>query len=238
MSRGSMARVNPRSPGGPMIDLSRVKYRGLPLDGVWRLPGGRTVPLLAGGAPEEGEEGEAESKGAKGGAAGKSEKEGEGAGEGGDDPAAAARREAADLRKRLRKAEAERDELKAATQSDAEKLAARAEAAEARATGLAEKVRKANLRIAVAEAAPDLGIVDPRLAVRLLDAEKLGWDEESDEPDKDALTAGLRSLAKEYPALTRGGDSDAGRKGGAEGEKDGKARVADFIRGDQEALSG
>jgi len=222
-----------------MIDLSRVKYRGLPLDGLWRLPDGRTVPLLAGGDDGDGGDG----GDGKDGAAGKDGKDGEsgkdGDGKDGDgDPAAALRREAADLRKRLRKAESERDELKAATQSDAEKLAARAEAAEAKAAGLAGKVRKANLRIAVAEAAPDLGIVDSRLAVRLLDSEKLAWNDETDEPEKDDLLSGLRALAKEYPALTRGGDADGGRKGGAgEGEKDGKSRVADFIRGDEEALA-
>lgn len=205
---------------------------------VWAWPDGRTLPLLAGGAPEEGEAGEG-GKGEKG-AEGKAGASGEsgGAGAGGEDAAAEARREAQDLRKRLRAAEKERDDLKASQQTDAERLSARAEGAEAKATSVAERLRKANLRLAVLEASPDLGIVDSKLAIRLLDPEKLTWDEETEEPDRPALTAALQGVAKEYPALTRAGDADAGRKGGGAGsqEGDGKAAVNDFLRGDPEAL--
>lgn len=213
---------------------------------LWRFADGRVLPLLAGGDDGDGGDGGdgkdgkdgAGKAGGSGSAGGSGDGGGSGSGDGDGDPAEKARREAADLRRRLRAAEKERDDLKASQQTDAERLSARAEAAEARATGLADRVRKANLRLAVLTEAPDLGIVDSRLAMRLLDAEKLSYDEETDEPEREPLVAALKAAAKEYPSLTRGGDADGGRRtgGGAEQQGGGKASVNDYLRGDEEAL--
>jgi hypothetical protein len=189
----------------------------------WRYADGRMLPLLAGG--DDGDDDDA----GKGGKGGKDDTDDD-AGKGGDGDAAKARREAAELRRRLKATEAERDQLKAAQQTDAERLAARAEAAEGTATKATEKLRVANLRLAVLSEASGLGIVDPKLAVRLVDAGKVEYDDDG-EPDKATVIQQLKDLVEEHPNLTRTGDADNGRKGSA-AEGDGKAKVNAFLRGE------
>jgi hypothetical protein len=186
---------------------------------MWRFADGRLVPLAAGGDDDDPEgEGKPEGDGKP-----------DGKPDGEDDPAAKARREAAELRRKLRAAEKERDDLRAATQTDAERLAARAEAAEGTATAASARARKLALRLAVVETAGEVGIVDPKLAYRLLDTDTVEYGDD-DEPDRDALLGQLKKLAEEHGVLTRGGDSDAGRRGtGA--EPSGKDAINDWLRG-------
>lgn len=187
---------------------------------LWSWPSGRTLPLVAGGDDGEPEPKPDPPKADPPADPPKPEA----------DDAAAARREAAALRKRAKDAEAEVERLKAASQTDAERLAARAEAAEGKATSTTAALRKAHLRLAVLTAAPDLGIVDPKLAVRLVSDAEVAYDDETHEPEPEAVQAALAAIVKEYPHLTRSGDSDAGSRPPAE-PATGKDALNDFIRG-------
>ena len=191
-----------------------VRIAGRP---CWRFADGRLLALLAGG--DDGEEGDGE--------------EGDAKPPTGDDPAAKARREAADLRRRLKATEAERDQLKAAQQTDAERLAARAEAAEGTATKATERARALAARLAILEAAPGLGIVDPKLAARLVDVSSVEYDDDG-EPNRDQVRKQLEALVEEHPHLTRSGDADTGRRD-KPAEGTGKDQVNAWLRGEAPA---
>jgi hypothetical protein len=206
-------------------DLERVGGRL-----CWRLDDGRLLPLVAGGAPDDDDgDGEPDPKP-------DDPKPDDGDGDDGARTSAAkARREAKELRDRLRAVEEERDRLKAAQMTDQERLEARAKAAEERAQTVQARLRKASLRAAVADHASALGIVDPTLAARLLDDAGITYNDD-DEPDEAGVKAALRSVIERHPVLTRGGDSDAGRREPAPGNP--SALMNEYLRGARDLPAG
>lgn len=82
---------------------------------------------------------------------------------------------------------------------------------------LQQNARAREVRDAVADLAPRLGISDPRLAARLLDLEDSDYEEDG-RPKTKILERKLESLKGEYPAIAsraRGSaDAGAGRSSG------------------------
>lgn len=123
-----------------------------------------------------------------------------------------ARREAKNLRDRLRAAEKERDDLKTAQMTDAEKIQKERDDALAASSDLEKRVR--NLQVQVL--AGKVGIVDPEAASALLD-----WTTIKDVDDSKEVEKALRDLAKSKPYLVGnvagGGDGGAGNGAGSGG---------------------
>lgn len=182
----------------------------------WRFADGRVLPLLAGG-----DDGDPPNDPPADPPAGDPPA---------DPPAddGKARREAAELRRKLREVEAERDQLRASTMSDTERLEARAKAAEERAQKLTSDLQTSNLRVSVNRLAKDFGIVDPGLAVKLLDPSSVTYGDDH-QPDEASVKAALKSVVEEHTILTRAGDSDGGRRTPAAGT--GADAMNNLIRG-------
>lgn len=189
----------------------------LTLNGIdyWVLDG-RLLPVLAGG--DDGDDPPADPP--------EGEPDGEPAG--GDD-AAKLKREAAEYRRKLRAAEAEVAALKQATMSDSERLEARAKAAEERAAGLVASVQTVNLKATVQRLAKDFGIVDPSLAARLVERDKVSFSDDTHEPEAESVKSALKVAVEEYPSLTRAGDSDGGRRTST--AESGADKMNELIRG-------
>lgn len=116
-----------------------------------------------------------------------------------------ARREAQNLRERLKTAEKERDDLKSAQMSDSEKLTKERDDLKTEKTTLEEENR--NLRVQVISAR--VGIQDPEAAAALLK-----WDTIKDSSDEKEIESALKQLVKDKPYLAGnvagGGDGGAG----------------------------
>lgn len=123
------------------------------------------------------------------------------------------RKEAAQYRTELRKAEAELQARKEAEMSEAERLAKRAEDAEKAAQAAADRIKAANLKAAVVQAATDAGI-SPDLAAPLV-KDSVEFDEDG-EPTN--VTDLLKGLAESHPELVKrtlaaGQTPNAGKQG-------------------------
>lgn len=205
----------------PTSHPQRLTLNGVP----WWVVDGRLVPVLAGG--DDGDPPKTDPPGTGDPPKTDPPKTDPPANDGepkNDDDAGKARREAADLRKRLRETEEERDRLKSSQMSDTERQEARVKAAEEKASGLETSLRTAHLTVAVNRHAKDFGIVDPALAAKLLDGSKVSYDDQH-QPEAESVKAALKAVVEEHSILTRAGDSDGGRRGpatptGAEGMND------------------
>lgn len=123
-----------------------------------------------------------------------------------------ARREAKNLRDRLKAAEKERDDLKTSQMSDAEKVQKERDDALAAASDLDKRVRTLQVQVLAGK----VGIVDPEAASALLD-----WTTIKDVDDSAEVEKALRALVKAKPYLAGtvagGGDGGAGNGAGAGG---------------------
>lgn len=197
------------------------------------------VALVAGGAPDDDDDTGAGGAGGGGdddddGAGDDDDKGGKGGkgGSGDDDPAEAAakaRKEAAQLRKRLRDAEKERDDLKAASMTDAERAEAERAADRERADKATARVQRLSRERHVLALAGSLGIIDSAAAAKLMDADQVEYDDDG-EATRESVERALQAAVKEHTFLVRGGGSDGGRKGDAP-TGDGKSRLNDWMRG-------
>lgn len=172
--------------------------------------------------------------GAGGSGAGGGSKEGaaggtEGGNSAGDDGAAKARREAAELRQRLKAAEEERDTLKNAQLSEKERAEKRAADADAAAKAAVERLERASLKAEVGVLAGKVGMRTDaaEAALRLIDTEKVTFTD--GEAESASVERALRAAVKEYPFLARSGAGkvDAGDGGG--GTAAGKGDLASRI---------
>lgn len=132
---------------------------------------------------------------------------------GDDDAAAKARRESAELRRRLKAAETERDQLKNASLTEQERAQARADKAEQQARAATERLETASLKAEVGLLAGKVGIRPDATAaaLKLVDRESITFAD--GEADKTSVERALRSLIKEHPFLAGAGRADAGESG-------------------------
>lgn len=138
-----------------------------------------------------------------------------------------AAREAQDLRRRLREAEERTKRLQQERESDSERMVRERDEAIKSRDALLGDVRTLALETTVARLAPDLGLVDPLAACRLLDGSKVEYDD-SHRPSDRTVKEALKDAIARHPFLTRSGDADGGRKREAKG---GKGEMDAFIRG-------
>lgn len=119
-----------------------------------------------------------------------------------------ARKEAKNLRQRMKAIEKERDELKGAQMSDAEKTTEERDKLREQAKTLAESNR--TLRVQVLSS--KVGIIDPEAASALLD-----WSKITDPEDDAEVEQALREMVKEktYLAGNVAGGGDGGAGGGS-----------------------
>jgi len=131
---------------------------------------------------------------------------------------AALRKEAAKYRRELRAAEAKLREHEQAKLSETERLQQRVKELEGEVEQARKKAQTAALRSHVSQAAGRLGFQNPTVAYRLLDLDKLEFDDDDEPKNLDAL---LRELLRSEPYLARAGSADGGegrRSGSAAGQ--------------------
>lgn len=137
-----------------------------------------------------------------------------------------------ELSKAQKQAAASRSELKAikdaeatkeaATQTEAQRLARHVAELEAKQKELETRARLKTLEAAVAKQALLLGIIDPDVAVKLLDTDDLDIDDETGEPKN--IEAALKALIKAKPYLAKQPDTATpGSINGAAGAQAGPA---------------
>jgi hypothetical protein len=126
------------------------------------------------------------------------------------------RNEARNLRQRLRAAEAKLEQAAQEGMSEAEKAQAERDKAAAERDSAVGELRKVHLELAVAKAAKPLGILDETLAVRVMDADAVEYDD-AGKPDPRSVTRALAAAVKAHPILVRNGSADGG-EGGGKGE--------------------
>ena len=137
--------------------------------------------------------------------------------DGQDKPALqAARREAAANRKRAESAEARLKELEDANLSDQEKVRKRAEELEAQSSSDQQVIRSLRLELAVAKAAPGMGIIDAESAVALIDTAAVEFSKDG-APVQKTVEAALKELVQRKPFLVRHGSADGGAASGDDG---------------------
>lgn len=152
-----------------------------------------------------GGEGEREDK-SKGGGAGEGEGEKTGA------ELERARRESADLRKRLKAAETKAADLESAGLSERERAERERDEAKKTAEGATGRLRASSLRAEIGLQAGGLGIVNAKMAAKLIDDEAVEYD--AGEATPASVAKALRAAVKEYPSLARAGSADEGAGGG------------------------
>lgn len=129
------------------------------------------------------------------------------------------RREAQNLRARLKAAEAKVAKHKAEGLSDVEQARQEAATAKQEATDLLAK----NRVLLVAALAPSVGIADGTVAAKLIDFDELG-----DPSDESEIKSALKALVKKHPFLA--GNVAAGANGGdGEGRRDRAAGDNSFM---------
>jgi hypothetical protein len=128
--------------------------------------------------------------------------------------AAKLRKEAARRRVEAKALRDENDKLKAQGLSELD--AAKKEAADSKkvADSSTRQLRTLKVGIEVRDLAKDLGITNPKLAVRLLDADDVEWDDDGEPKNVARL---LKALLKEMPELKANGQGGAPQGGGADG---------------------
>lgn len=148
-----------------------------------------------------------------------------------DSDAAKARREAADLRRRLKQAETMLAKHEEADKTELEKATNRADLMQAETDRMRTALRAAMLTGVVDREARALGITSPTVAQRLLDEATITWDDDTNTPDPKTVTQALRAVIREFPLLTRAGDVDhaAGTTTGRAGST--ADRINQLIRG-------
>jgi len=112
------------------------------------------------------------------------------------------RSEAAKYRKRLRELERALKEKEEAEMSEQERLQKRLAELEKERDALAARAREQAVRFEVASVAQRLGIQSADVAWRLLDTERLAFDDDGKPTNVEAL---LRDLVQAYPFLVSGG---------------------------------
>jgi hypothetical protein len=131
-----------------------------------------------------------------------------------------ARREAQNLRQRLKEAEEARSALEKEKLSDSEKVAKERDDAVKAASDANLRVREMQVQVL----AQDIGIVDPEAASRLLD-----WDKIKNPDDRGQVEKALRDLVKDKSYLIgHAGKSDGGAGDGSGGQG---TSMNDLIRG-------
>lgn len=101
-------------------------------------------------------------------------------------------------RKQVKDLKAQLTKLQNETLPDAEKTRVEREADKARIADLESKMRKSTLRSTAMEEASRLGYRNPTLAARLIDADEVEWDDDSDPLNVAEL---LKAILKEDPSL-------------------------------------
>lgn len=147
-----------------------------------------------------------------------------------DGDAGKARREAADLRRRLKQAETMLAKHEEAGKTELERAAGRAEAAESEASALRDTVRELSLAGMIRGEAQDLGVVSPEAAARLMDRDTLEWGD-NHQPTRDSVLKALRAVVKEFPFLTAAGDIDHRTQGTTANANSTADRINHLIRG-------
>ncbi len=124
----------------------------------------------------------------------------------------AARREAAANRKRVAELEEKVKGLEDANLSEQEKVKKRADELEARTTTDQTTIRALRLELAVAKAAPTIGIIDAESAVALIDQSRVEFDKDGAIVQQSVEDA-LKELADRKPFLRRIGSAGGGAGG-------------------------
>lgn len=137
----------------------------------------------------------------------------DGDGDKGDD-ATRARREAQELRQRLKTAEQERDDLRNAQLTDKERAEKRAAEAEKTATAALVRLEDASLRAEVGLLAGKVGIRPDAAAaaLKLIDRGTVTFD--NGEAASATVEKALKAALKDYPFLGQTGRADAGEGAG------------------------
>lgn len=183
-----------------------------------------------GGGGSEGEGSQGGDGGAQGGTGGDGEPPaGDGESQEGDAkdqmvPAAKLKevnKEAQALRKRLRDAEKERDELKSSQMSEQEKVTKERDELKESVATLEAQTRDLTVQVLASKK----GIVDPQAASKLLD-----WSKIEDPSDESAVEEALADLVKEKPYLT-GNMAGGGDGGSGDGGTGGPTNMNDLLRG-------
>lgn len=131
--------------------------------------------------------------------------------------------ENATMRARAKAAEDKLAEADKAQLTDKERAERERDEARKETAALTKRVQKTALRAAVFEEASDLGITNAKLAMRLLDADDVEWDDDGEPTNVSKL---LKAVLKEVPELK---GSTAGSPGGADG---GQGRGRGALAGD------
>ncbi len=133
-----------------------------------------------------------------------------------------ANREAAKSRKERKTLEDRIQALEGEKLSDQDKLERRATDAEQGLTAAQATIKTLQVRLAVAELAGTVGIVDAEAAVALLDTSAVTFGDDG-VPDRKEIEQELRDLAKRKPYLVRHGSA-----GGGDGNSDTGGDVVDM----------
>lgn len=121
----------------------------------------------------------------------------------------AARKEAAEYRKRAAAAETKLKELDDAGKTEVERLTSRVQELEG-STGTADQtIRSLRLQLAVVNTAAEVGVRDTETALALIDKDQIKWDDDGN-VDTRTVTKALADLVARKPFLAGGRSIDAG----------------------------
>lgn len=121
----------------------------------------------------------------------------------------AARKEAAEYRKRAAAAETKLKELDDAGKSEVERLTGRVSELEGVSQTSEQTIRSLRLQIAVVNTAAEVGVRDTETALALIDQSAIQWDDDGNIDGK-SVTKALTELVARKPFLAGGRSIDAG----------------------------